>query len=131
MTDELLELLLEAIEAQIRDEANRPTFNWTDGLSQMTLGIWSTGTDARGRPFLNLGEPDEEMSARTGNGGTIYLESFRASGLHHGIGRTTRFDLKKNGDHGDYFVWVAGDWRPENLATAPGREGPVEPDRVI
>lgn len=122
MAEELLELLLKAIDAQIRDEANRPTFNWTDRLSQMTLGIWGTGTDDRGRPFLNLGEPDEEMSERTGNGGTIYLEGFRVAGLHHAIGRTTRFDLKKHDDECDYFVWVAGDWRPENLATAPRTE---------
>lgn len=129
--DELQRLMLKAIEAQIRDEANRPTFTWTDGLNQMTLGIWAVGTDDRDRPFLCLGEPEEEMSEATGNAGTIYLEQFRVTGLHHGVGNQTRFDLQKADGAGDYFVWVAGDWRLENLATAPGREGPAEPDRII
>lgn len=122
--------MLRAIETQVRDEANRPTFNWTDGLNQMTLGIWAVGRDGQGRPYLSLGEPGEEMSARTGNGGTIYLDGFRVTGVHHGTGRTTRFDLRKKDGSGDYFVWVAGDWRPENLPGAPGRRGPAVRDRV-
>lgn len=131
MADPLAELMLKAVATQIQDEANRPTFTWTDGLSQMTLGIWATGTDGRNQPYLCLGEPDEGMSEMTGNGGTIYLDGFRVKGVHHGSGNTTRFDLEKSGDHGQYFVWVAGDWRPENLETAPGRTGPAEPDRII
>lgn len=131
MTDELQRLLLEAIQTQIRDKASPPTFSWTDGLNQMTLGIWAVGSDDRDRPFLSLGGPDEETSARTGNSGTIYLDQFYVAGLHHGLGNQTRFDLKKSNGAGDYFVWVAGDWRLENLASAPGRQGPAEPDRII
>lgn len=126
-----LQLLLKAVRVQIQDEANRPTFNWTDGINQMSLGIWATGTDAQDQPYLCLGEPDEEMSARTGNGGTIYLNDFTVTGLHHGTGQTSRFDLRKPGMNGEFFVWVAGDWRPENLETAPERKGPTEPDHVI
>lgn len=131
MPDELTQLMIKAIKTQIRDEANRPTFTWTDGLNQMTLGIWATGTDQHNQTYLCLGEPDEDMSEMTGNGGTIYLEGFKVEGVQHGSGNTTRFDLRKAGDEGEYQVWVSGDWRPENLATAPGREGPIEPDRIV
>lgn len=105
---------MRAIETQVHDEANRPTFSWTDGLSQMTLGIWATGTGPRNEPYLCLGEPEEAMSAMTGNGGTVYLHDLQVTGLHHGTGNTTRFDLRREDGQGDYFVWVAGDWRPEN-----------------
>ena len=131
MADELTQLMIKAMKTQIRDEANRPTFTWTDGLSQMTLGIWATGEDQRDQTYLCLGEPNENMSEMTGNGGTIYLEGFEVAGVRHGFGNATRFDLQKAGVKGEYHVWVAGDWRPENLAAAPGREGPAEPDRVI
>lgn len=114
------ELLLKAIETQVRDEAARPTFNWFDGLSQMSLGIWAVGTDAYGQPFLCLGERDEEMTELTGNSGSVFLADFEVTGVHHGIGNTTRFDLRRSGDPNEYFIWVAGDWRPENLETAPG-----------
>lgn len=125
MAEDLKQLLVQAIETQIRDAAQRPTFNWTDGLSQMTLGIWATGTDAYNQPYLCLGEPEEEMGEETGNGGTIYLENFEVQGIHHGIGNTTRFDLA-NHTGGEYFVWVAGDWRPENRIPATDFDPPLE-----
>lgn len=114
MANQLERLLMNAIETQVRDEANRPTFSWTDGLSQMSLGIWATGSGPREEPYLCLGEPREEMSAMTGNGGTVYLDAFEVTGLHSGTGHTTRFDLRRKDGGGDYFVWVAGNWRPES-----------------